>query len=254
VPSNVAVGIPADLLRRRPDVRRAERAAAAQSAQIGIAEAEFYPHISLVGTLDYSSQNLGKLIEPTSLQGEVGPSYQWNILNYGRIFNNVRAQDALFQALVVDYQNSVLTAASEVENGLVTFLKAQEEARSLAVSVDAAQKAVVVALAQYRGGIVDFNRVATLEVDLVQEQDLLAQARGQIDTGLINVYRALGGGWQIRLTQLVTNPPNANPQPAGQPVLAPPAGQAPPAAAPAGQPNLPAEPIPKPQPLPGAVP
>jgi outer membrane protein TolC len=122
----------------------------------------------------------------------------------------------LFRALVVDYQNTVLTAAQEVENGLVTFLKSQEEVKYQAESVVAAKKAVDLALVQYKGGLVDFNRVATLEVALVQQQDLLAQARGQIATGLINVYRALGGGWEIRLS-----PPGTTSAPATMPVLPP---------------------------------
>src|SRR6185295_4414898 len=116
-PPEVAVGIPADLLRRRPDVRRAERQAAAQSAQIGVAEAQFYPHIAITGTIGYSAEQFKNLFSPTALQGNVGPSVQWNILNYGRILNNVRLQEAGFQELVAAYQNTVLTAAQEAENG-----------------------------------------------------------------------------------------------------------------------------------------
>ncbi len=197
-PASVIAGVPADLLRRRPDVRQAERAAAAQSAQIGIAEAQFYPHISITGTLDYQSQSLRNLISPGSFQGTVGPTYTWNILNYFRILNNVRYQDALFKQLVIDYQNTVLTAAQETENGMVTFIKSWEQAATLYDSVVAAQTAVKIAIAQYRGGMVDFNRVALLETTLVNQQNLLAQARGQIATGLIDVYRALGGGWELR--------------------------------------------------------
>lgn len=198
-PPDVAAGVPADLLRRRPDVKQAEHAAAAQSAQIGIAEAEFYPHIYLIGTLDFQSQSLQNVISPGSFQSTVGPSYTWNILNYGRLLNNVKIQDALFNQLATTYQNQVLTAASEVENGLVTFLKSQEQSRLQSEAVNAAKKAVELALVQYREGRVDFNRVAVLQQNLVQEQNLLAQANGQIATGLVNVYRALGGGWQIRL-------------------------------------------------------
>ena len=123
-PPEVAVGIPADLLRRRPDVRRAERQAAAQSAQIGIAEAEFYPHIAINGTIGFSAQNFRNLFQEQALAGNVGPSFTWNILNYGRLVNNVRLQDARFQELVATYQNTVLSAAQDVENGLVTFLRA----------------------------------------------------------------------------------------------------------------------------------
>jgi NodT family efflux transporter outer membrane factor (OMF) lipoprotein len=200
VPVDVAVGIPADLLRRRPDVLRAERQAAAQSAQIGIAEADFYPQIALNGSFGYSAENFSRLFRPSAFLGTFGPAFQWNILNYGRILNNVRAQDAQFQALVVAYQNTVLTAAEEVENGLATFLEAQKQVKDLKKSVKAAEKAVTIALAQYKGGIVDFNRVAVLEQNLVTEQNLLAQAQGNIALGLIQVYRALGGGWQIRST------------------------------------------------------
>jgi NodT family efflux transporter outer membrane factor (OMF) lipoprotein len=197
-PTSVAVGIPADLLRRRPDVRRQERLAAAQAARIGVAEADFYPAIAINGTIGYQAEELAQLFESLSFTGTVGPSFQWKILNYGRILNNVRLQEARFQELVTTYQNTVLQAGEEVENGLVLFLKSQQRAKYLAESVDAAEKAVKVAIAQYKGGLVDFNRVALLQQNLVQQQDLLAQARGDIALGLIQVYRALGGGWQIR--------------------------------------------------------
>jgi NodT family efflux transporter outer membrane factor (OMF) lipoprotein len=208
-PPEVVVGIPADLLRRRPDVRAAERQAAAQSAQIGVAESNFYPHISLTGTLGYSAEFFKDLFKPTALNANVGPSIQWNILNYGRILNNVRLQDATFQELVAAYQNTVLTAAQDVENGLVTFLKAQQRTRFQAESVAEAEKAVKLALVQYKGGIIDLTRVTQLETTLVQLQDTLALAQGEIGLGLIQAYRALGGGWQIRLTGCTPEPPPA---------------------------------------------
>jgi NodT family efflux transporter outer membrane factor (OMF) lipoprotein len=197
-PVQVAVGIPADLIRRRPDVRRAERQAAAQCAQIGIADSDFYPRIALSGNFGWSAEHLDRLFTSQAFQGTFGPSFTWNLLNYGRILNNVRAQSAQFQALTSGYQNTVLIAGAEVENGLIAFLKAQEQVRALAESVNAAQKAVNIAVVQYQNGAIDFNRLALLEQNLVQQQDLLAQARGAIDLGLIQVYRALGGGWQIR--------------------------------------------------------
>ena len=234
-PADVAVGIPADLLRRRPDVRRAERQAAAQSAQIGLAEADFYPHISLNGNLGYSAQHLSQLFTPLAFLGSMGPAYQWNILTYGRILNNVRAQDAQFQALVVAYQNAVLTAGQEVENGLATYLESQAQVKFLAESVKAAEKAVTVALAQYEGGRIDFNRVALVEQNLVVQQNLLAQAQGSIALGLIQVYRALGGGWQIRCTGCEPT----GPQPQGAP--RPPEGGMPP---PLTGPRIPDRPLP----------
>jgi NodT family efflux transporter outer membrane factor (OMF) lipoprotein len=206
-PAEVAVGIPADLLRRRPDVRRAERLAAAQSAEIGVAVADFYPHISLTGSVNYAAGTpvlprpaaLGGPARHLALEGFIGPTFQWNILNYGRIMNNVRLQDARFQELVAAYQSTVLTAAQEVENGLVTFLQAQERAKFQAASVEDAEKAVRIVVAQYREGTVDFTRVTQIQQNLVPLLDTLAQARGEIGLGLIQVYRALGGGWEIRM-------------------------------------------------------
>jgi NodT family efflux transporter outer membrane factor (OMF) lipoprotein len=197
-PVEAAVGIPADLLRRRPDVRKAERQAAQQSAEIGVAQAEFYPHIAINGTWQYSAEFFKNLWMNNSLNGSIGPTFTWNILNYGRILNNVRLQDAKFQESVATYQNTVLSAAQDVENGLVTFLQAQQRTKHQAASVKAAEKAVKIALAQYKAGTVDFTRVTQVEQTLVSQQDDLAQAQGQIVTGLIQVYKALGGGWQIR--------------------------------------------------------
>ena len=199
VPVEVAVGIPAELLRRRPDLRRAERLAASQCQQIGIAEAELYPAISFSGTFGFQARDFKDLFNSRAFNGSVGPSFQWNLLNYGRIANNVRLQDARFEELVLAYQGTVLQAQAEVEDGVVAFLRAQERAKLLDESVAAAEKAVKIVVAQLDKGAVDFNRYALIEQNLVQQQDLRAQARGQIALGLIQVYRALGGGWQIRL-------------------------------------------------------
>jgi len=199
-PSHVVVGIPAQLLARRPDVRRAERLVAAQSEQIGIAEADLYPAISITGNLGFQALQFSQLFSSRAFTGSEGPSFQWNLLNYNRIANNIRLQDARLRELILAYQQTVLLAAEEVEDGLVTFLRAQERTRHMEESVLNAEKAVNVVIAQYRAGTVDFNRVALIAQDLVRQQDLLAQAQGQIALGLIQVYRALGGGWQIRLT------------------------------------------------------
>jgi NodT family efflux transporter outer membrane factor (OMF) lipoprotein len=211
-PPEVALGIPADLLRRRPDVREAERQAAAQSAQIGIAQADFYPHIFINGTIGVSAQRFADLFREQALMGNVGPSFTWNILNYGRIANNARLQDARFQELVATYQNTVLNANQEVENGLVQFLRAQQRTRFQRASVESEQKAVNITLAQYTAGAVDLTRVTLLQQNLVTLQDTLAQAQGEIALGLIQIYRAMGGGWQLRLTGC---PPGAGPPQAG---------------------------------------
>ncbi|HEV3003402.1 MAG TPA: efflux transporter outer membrane subunit, partial [Pirellulales bacterium] len=198
-PSDVAVGIPADLLRRRPDVRRQERLAAAQSAQIGIAQADFYPAISITGDIGYTAAQFSRTFSGNSLEGFVGPTFQWKILNYGRIRNNVRVQRAAFQETVAAYQQTVLQANEEAENGLIEFLQSQQETTNYAESVAASKKAVTAALAQYDGGLVSFIWVSFLEQNLVQQQNQLALAKNNIAQGLIQVYRALGGGWQIRL-------------------------------------------------------
>ena len=216
-PDYLVVGIPADLLRRRPDVRRAERTAAAQAELIGIAAADLYPALSLTGTLGWQAANLSDLFKSQSLNSSVGPVFQWNILNYGRIRNNILFQEAQFQALVAAYQNTVLSADLEVENGIVSFLNSQERARNLELSVGDSTTALQVVIAQYEGGQVDFNRYAVIQQTLIQQLDLWAQSRGQIALSLIDVYRALGGGWQIRLAPVPDKQGILAPEPLPQP-------------------------------------
>src|SRR5262249_17557162 len=198
-PAWVAVGIPADLLRRRPDVRSAERQVAAQSAQIGVAEAALYPTIAINGFIGWDAQDFSKFFETRSFIGAIFPSFTWNILNYGRILNNVRLQTARTQELIAAYQNTVLRAAREVQIPLRGFLRSQEQAEDLARSVEAARAATHPALQAYRTGTIEFNRVFNLETTQVQQQDRLAVAAGDIALNLINVYRSLGGGWELRL-------------------------------------------------------
>ncbi len=207
-PAEVAVGIPAELLRRRPDIRRAELIAAAQSAQIGVAEAQLYPAFSLGGFVGFETSasvdsrsnnaNHSDLFNGESFTGFIGPSFSWPFLNYGRLTNNVRVQDARFQALIADYQNTVLEAYREVEDGLVGFLRSREQAKFLSTSVTASRKAVDLALIQYRNGIVDYTRVLDTQSDLVARQDGLAVSQSSIAQNLVLTYRGLGGGWQIR--------------------------------------------------------
>jgi outer membrane protein TolC len=121
IPAWVAVGIPADLLRQRPDVRSAERQVAAQSAEIGVAEADLYPTIFINGTIGYEAADLSKLFESRSFMGTITPNFKWNILNYGRIANNVHLQQAKTQELIDTYQNDVLTSAQQVQTALRGF-------------------------------------------------------------------------------------------------------------------------------------
>ena len=222
-PPEVALGMPAELLGRRPDVRRAERLAAAQAEEIGIAEADLYPAFSINGTLGYQARNFPDLFQYSAFNGSVGPSFRWNLLNYGRIVANIRYQDSRFQELAVAYQNAVLLANEEVENGLVTFLRAQRRTKLLNESVVAARSALDIVTVRYEHGAVDFNRYAVIQQNLVTQQDSAAQARGQIAQGLIAVYRALGGGWEIRLSGMpeVPNPVESIPAPQPAAPIAP---------------------------------
>jgi NodT family efflux transporter outer membrane factor (OMF) lipoprotein len=197
-PTWAAVGIPADLLRQRPDVRSAERQVAAQSAQIGVAEADLYPTFFIDGTLGWEAQSLSKLFESRSFFGTILPQFKWNILNYGRIANNVHLQDAHTQELIATYQNKVLTAAREVQTALRGFLRSQQQAADLVRSAAAARAASKIEEKLYTDLKADVNRLFTLENTQVQEQDNLAVAQGNIALNLIEVYRALGGGWEIR--------------------------------------------------------
>ena len=216
-PAWVAAGIPADLLRRRPDVRSAERQVAAQSAQIGVAEADFYPTIFINGTIGWDAENFSQAFSTKSFLGLLTPGFRWNILNYGRILNNVRLQEARLQELIATYQTQVLSAGREVQISLRGFLKSREQADALSRSVTAAAAATDVGVAQYRTGTIDFNRVFNLETTQVQQQDRLATAQGDIALNLIGVYRALGGGWELRLLK---DPPEHQGSPPNHPALA----------------------------------
>ena len=208
-PTAIAVGIPADLLRRRPDVRGAELQAAAQSALIGVAKADFYPSVALLGSIGLSAtqssnttasgkSGIGEWFTGDSLTFTGGPAVTWNIFNYGQISNNVRTQDARLQQLLVNYQNVVLRAAQEVEDSSVGFIRAQEQARYLNESVTAALRSVDLAVIQYRDGAVDYTRVLNTQQSLILQQDQATVVRGDIARNLTDLYRALGGGWQLR--------------------------------------------------------
>ena len=212
-PANIAVSVPAELLRRRPDIRSAELYAAAQSARIGIAKADLYPSFSLFGEIGFQSSSqggdlsnnadLGDLFDGDSLFYSIGPGFQWPLFNFGRIESNVRVQDARFQQLLVNYQETVLRAAQEVEDALIGFLKEQEAHAFRQDSVDAARRSVEVALAQYQEGAVDYQRVLDTQRALLEEESSLAQTHSAIATNFIALYKALGGGWELRVGQPV---------------------------------------------------
>jgi NodT family efflux transporter outer membrane factor (OMF) lipoprotein len=202
-PAEVAAGIPADLLRRRPDVRKAELLAAGQSALIGVAESNLYPRFSLLGSIGFQSSDTfdssaGDLFDSNSLYYAVGPSFSWNILNYGRLTNNVRVQDARYQQAIVNYRSTVLAAYRETEDAMAGIIQAREESTYRQTAALAAGRATDMANIQYRKGSVDFQRVLDSERALVQQEELWLLARGDIALNLIAIYKSLGGGWEIR--------------------------------------------------------
>jgi len=197
-PAQIAIGIPADLLRRRPDVRAAERQVAVESEQIGIALTDLYPAFSITGTIGLGAQNLSQIFDPGARFNAIGPGFHWNILNYGRILNNVRSQRALFRASVMSYRNTVLEANQEVEDALVAFQKSQQQAEALTGSAEGMQRALELELIRFKEGEDDFTGVFVFQSNLVQKQDQLAQIQGNVITSLVQLYKALGGGWQVR--------------------------------------------------------
>jgi NodT family efflux transporter outer membrane factor (OMF) lipoprotein len=197
----VAIGIPTEVLRRRPDVRRAERQAAAQSERIGITKSELYPAFRLSGSFGMVADHTGDLFESDSFAGLGFLGFHWNIFNYGRIKNLVRVQDARFQQLLVNYHNTTLKAALEVEDSTNGFLKAHEETAILTEAVAASQRAVELVTLQYSDGIIGYSLVLDSQRFLLFQEDRHAAARGKTATNLVAIYKALGGGWKSDETQ-----------------------------------------------------
>jgi NodT family efflux transporter outer membrane factor (OMF) lipoprotein len=211
VPPDVETGVPAELLRRRPDIRLAESQMAAQCALIGVATADLYPKFNLFGSIGLSASNaaitaagfpggssLGDIWGSDSLMYYGGIGFAWDIFNYGRIKNRIRVQDARFQGLIENYKSTVLKAAQEVEDGLCAFLRSQEEVTFLRESVGGATRSVQLSMTQYREGLVDYQRVLDTQRSQTQTQDQLTFTQGSVLLNLVATYKALGGGWEIR--------------------------------------------------------
>lgn len=204
VTSDIAVGIPADLLRRRPDIRQAEMQTAAQSAQVGVALTELYPSFTLFGSLGWSAtdlagNSLGDIFDANSFSYSFGPAFKWNLFNYGRIKNQVRIQDARLEQLITIYQDVVLNAAREVEDSMAGLVYSRKEAEYVRRGVESSRRSMELSLLQYEEGFSDYQRVLDSTRALTQKQDQYAQLQGKIATNFISLYKALGGGWQIRL-------------------------------------------------------
>ena len=185
--------IPSRLLMRRPDVRNAAWQVAAQSAQIGIAEAEYYPAISLLGTLGWSGSGLSGSPDTRSLT--LGPAFRWNILDHGRIENNVRIQDARLQQLIEAYRETVLQAAREIDDAALSVLKTAEQDALIDQSVNAAERALEIANTRYREGYADFQRVLDAQRAFFAQAERRVINHGNHLSAVIDLYKGLGGGW-----------------------------------------------------------
>ena len=202
-PRTLLAGIPRDLLRRRPDVRQAGLDAASQSAKIGVQVANLLPAFSLNGTFGYSSNNVGdnKLSDIFNWQNSIlqsAGSFTMPIFNYGRLINKVRVQDASFQEAILNYQNTVLTAQKEVENGLAGFKYGRQSEGFLQAAVGSAKDSTRLSIDRYKAGQTDFTTVLNALQQQLSVENSLVGTQGDVMLGVVAVYRAVGGGWQLR--------------------------------------------------------
>jgi len=194
-PLAVAVGVPADLLRRRADVRRAERQLAAETARIGVAEAELYPRLALFGSLGVAAEDVSDLFNGDSSAFGIGPSLRWNLFDGGRLRQLVAAQEARTEQALARWERTVLSALEESENAMTAFVREQARRRSLLEASSQARLSVELARTQYTSGLSDFQTVLVSERALAELEDALADSEATIATQLIRVYKSLGGGW-----------------------------------------------------------
>ena len=195
-PPQVPVGLPSELLLRRPDIRRAERQLAAATANIGVATAELFPKFSLTGSGGFQSVSVSDWFTGGSKFWSVGPTVTWRIFDAGHVRANIKVQNARQEQALAAYERTVLTSFEEVENGLVLYAKEQVRRRSLQDAVASSQKSLETANKLYTNGVADFLRVLDTERSLYQAQDALVQSDRAIAANLISLYKSLGGGWE----------------------------------------------------------
>jgi len=193
----VAVGIPADLLRRRPDIRRAERELAAQTARIGVATADLYPSFSIGGSVGMEALDLTDLGSAGTGFFSIFPSFNWPIFSAGKIRNRVRVEEARTEQALVFYEQTVLVALAEVQDAIVAYAQETFRRDRLFEAVDASQRAVDLVRTQYLSGLTNFQNVLDTQRSLFNQQDLLADSEGLVVQNLILLNRSLGGGWQV---------------------------------------------------------
>lgn len=203
LPADIAVGFPADMLRRRPDLRQAELQAMSQNALVGLAEADLYPSFSLAGSIGLAAggpgnSDFGDLFSADALSLTIGPSFVWPFLNYGRIRNNVRVQDARLQQALLDYRETALQAAREAEDAMAAYIGAREQASILADTVTSAKRSNDLSTLRYKEGFSDYQRVLDAQQSLFTQQQRYITVQGTAVRSLVALYKALGGGWSSR--------------------------------------------------------
>ncbi len=193
---SLVFNIPADALRHRVDIRIAERALAAQTAKVGVATAQLYPSFTLSGSIGYEALSVSNMFDSGNSVYAAGPSFRWNIFNADRIKNNIKVQDAMTEVLLASYQQTILNAAGEVRNRLVSWQQQQERLKSIISAEVAADSALTLAQDKYKNGLADFNNVLDAQRSLLALQAQKVSCRGSISTELIGLYKAVGGGWK----------------------------------------------------------
>ena len=196
IPPAVPVGLPSDLLRRRPDIQQAEAQIHAAAAQIGVATADLFPKFSLTGSLTYQNNLLHSFFAGANHSWSFGPTMSWSIFQGGSILSNIRVQEALRDQAFLTYQKTVLTALQDVENALIAFDKEWQHYKALTEAVVANRKAVDLSLQLYSQGQTDFLSVLVAELALYNSENALVQSTQNTATDLIAIYKALGGGWE----------------------------------------------------------
>jgi NodT family efflux transporter outer membrane factor (OMF) lipoprotein len=201
----IPVGLPSDLLRRRPDIRRAEAQIHSATAQIGVATADLFPKFSLTGSMTFNATNQQSLKWDTRTWS-FGPSASWQIFNAGQIGYNIEAQKSLREQAVITYRKTVLTAIQDVENALIAYTREQEHHKALIDSVTANRKAVEISTQLYVEGQTEFISVLDAQRSLYSSEDSLVQSSRTLSTDLIALYKALGGGWDIAEWEDIASP------------------------------------------------
>jgi NodT family efflux transporter outer membrane factor (OMF) lipoprotein len=199
-PAQISVGLPADLIRRRPDLRQAERQLAAATARIGVASADLYPHLSLLGSLGAHNVSTSDLFDWSSRAFGIGPSISWNIFDAGRTHARIDAEKAAVAEALAQYQKTLLSAIAETENEMTGLNSEREREHSLQQSVQANRQSVSAGWDLYLQGVTDFTTVLDAERSLTASEDALALSHQSIDVHAISLCKALGGGWQSATT------------------------------------------------------